>query len=605
MESGALNPVSLGAVRPPRGWLRFFRSFLSVAGPYWSGDEKWLARGLAALLMLLTVGQVLVQVALNIWTERLYDSLVNQAMDTFLVLIGVLVAIVVCNVAVMTAHLRIRRRLQVGWRKWLTRRISSNWMSAGRHYQVAYMPGEHSNPDGRIAEDARITVESALDLAHSLLYSALLLASFINILWILSGPPEISFEDVELYIPGHLVWAALIYAGAGGAIAIWLGRPLVRAVDRRQTAEANFRFGLVRARENSLAIALLHGEADERHQFSRLFRDVIEAWNRQTGALAHIFIFTSSWSVLLQVLPVLIAAPRFITGAITLGVLMQIAQAFQQAVSALSWPVDNLPSVAEWRASAERVLGLTEALDTLNRRTSPDSQSMISVTAGSEPILSLRDVSVADPNGNVVLANVTLAIAVGERVLISGDQNASIKLFKAIAGLWPWGSGLIEMPSEAPVLFMTGQPYVPIGALRHAISYPEAAPLADSALRPVLEKVGLEHLATQLDQTEKWEQVLPVDELQRLGVARLLVHRPKWVFMHEALDALGAEGERAMLRLIAEELPDAAVIAMANHGDHPEFFRRAFALVKRNGFAVIEERRLERPVEVSQSLPRV
>jgi putative ATP-binding cassette transporter len=362
MELGALNPVLPAAVAPARGWWSFFRRFFRVAGAYWNSERKWFVRGLTALLVVLTVCQVAVQIVINVWTERLYDALVRQSMPTFMALVGVLALVVGANVAAVTAHLRIKRHLQIAWREWFTRRISSQWMDAGRHYQVTYMPGEHSNPDGRIAEDVRISVEFTVDLGHSLFYCALLLVSFASILWSLSGAPEIAVGDLNLYIPGHLVWAALSYAVIGGTVALLLGRPLVRAVDRRQTQEANFRFGLVRARENSLPIALLHGEADERRQLSTLFKDVIEAWNRQTTALANVFMFTSSWSVLLQVVPVLIAAPRFMAGTITLGVLMQIAQAFQQTVGALSWPVDNLSPVAEWRASVERVLGLDDAL---------------------------------------------------------------------------------------------------------------------------------------------------------------------------------------------------------------------------------------------------
>ncbi|MGE5540646.1 MAG: ABC transporter ATP-binding protein/permease [Gemmatimonas sp.] len=591
----ALHAAPPGPIGARRGWLSFFRDFFRVTGAFWTSDRKWFALGITAVLVTLTVLMVVVQIALNIWTERLYDSLARRSMATFVTLIGALLLIVLGNVAVVTTHLRLKRRLQIAWRKWLTERMSGKWMSEGRHYQLTYMPGEHSNPDGRIAEDIRITTESALDLGHSLFYCTLLLVSFANILWGLSGPPEVRFDEIELYIPGHLVWAALLYAVVGSAVAVLLGRPLVRAVERRQTEEADFRFALARARESSLAIGLLHGERDERGYFAVLFDDIVAAWNRQTSALANIFVFTSSWSVLLQVVPVLIAAPRFIAGAITLGVLMQIAQAFQQTVGALSWPVDNLSQVAEWRASAERVLALDAAIAGLMRSVAPESRSTIDMRVGLEPILTYRRVSINDPDDSVVIAPFDLTVGRGDRVLISGEPAAAIKLFKATAGLWPWGRGDIELPGDAPVFFMPQQPYIPPGTLREVISYPGGdVPHDDSVLVDILRRVGLPDLATRLNDRERWEQALAIDDLQRLGFARLLVHRPAWVFLQEAMDALGSEGQADMLSLLGTELPEATIISIANHEDHLDHYHRALTLVRHDGYALIEERRIAR-----------
>lgn len=578
---------------PTRGWLVFFRNFAQLAGPYWSSDDKWRARGLITALVILTAALVAIQIAFNVWTERLFDTLAKKSLVTFLTLIGVFGVLLAFNVAVAVMHLRIKRRIQISWRRWLTRRLAGEWMNSGRHYQVTYMPGEHSNPDGRIAEDIRIATEYAIELGQSLLYCVFLLISFANILWVLSGPLSFQLNSFEINFPGHLLWIAIVYSIIGAIIALFLGRPLVRAVDNRQTQEQNFRFGLVHARENSLAIALLQGEPDERRHLSGLFGDVIDAWNRQTFALVNIFMFSTSWSVLLPVFPVLLAAPRYIAGVITLGVLMRIADAFQQAVSALSWPVSNLPQVAEWRASAERVLRLDEAIQSVIRHVAPGNLPTMNLVTSTQPLLAFRQVSIMNPDRSVVIEGVNLEFRRGEHVLLSGDPGATIKLFKAVAGLWPWGSGKIELPNDANVFFMPRQPYMPIGTLREAICYPASTNACGEAmLHSILELVELTSLVPRLDQVETWEQVLAIDDLQRLAFARLLVHRPAWIFLQEATDALGVEGERAMLDILQKELPKATVIAIDNHAANTGYYVRALHVTKSDGYAVIEERNL-------------
>ena len=236
-------------------WIRFLARFLRLAGPYWTSAEKWRIWLLTFLLIVLTAGQVALAIAFNSWYENFFDALEKRVLARFLLLIGLLLLIIAGTAGVTTIHLLIKRRIQISWRDWLTRRVVNEWMTSGRHYQVAQIPGDHDNPDGRIAEDIRITAEYAIDLAHSLFYCLLLLISFTQILWRLSGPPELRYGGLDLYIPGHMVWVALIYSAAGSAIALMLGWPLIRAANTRQSAEANFRFGLVRTRENSLAIA--------------------------------------------------------------------------------------------------------------------------------------------------------------------------------------------------------------------------------------------------------------------------------------------------------------------------------------------------------------
>ena len=590
VPSPATSPPSPSPPEPQDG---FIRRLLRLAGPYWTTDEKWKARGMTAALVLLTVAQVVSPVLLNWWSQALFDSLEQRDMHRMLMVVAALGVIILANMLVTTTHLAFKRRLQLGWRRWLTRRILDEWMTEGRHYQVGFMPGDHDNPDGRIAEDVRISTEYAIDLAHSLLYCVLLLLSFTKILWSLSGDPWLHLGDYDIWLPGHLVWVAVVYAAIGTTVAMALGRPLVRAVNNRQTCEANFRFGLVRVRENSEAIALLHGETDERRRFTELYRYVAEAWNRQTRALVQIFTFTSFYSVLSTAFPVLVAAPRYIAGTITLGGLMQTAQAFQQMEAALSWPIDNLSKGAEWKASVERVLGLHEGLLQLDEEVSEHNQHRIAIsTEENAPQLAFRDLCVANPTGEVLISGFDAEFALGEHVLISGDPGAAIKLFKVVAGLWPWGHGKVELPNDT-IFFMPQRPYLPIGRLRSALCYPGAPDaFSDDTIREAMERVGLEGLTARLDHRESWDKILTSAEQQRLGFARLLLHRPRWIFNQEATDALDPMGEADFMQLLQEEFGNATVLTVGHHSGLDAYHQRKLVLVRSpDGLILITDRR--------------
>lgn len=606
MGAVAAGPAPTAPPSRRRRTAGFVRRFTRLAGGYWRGDTRWRALSLTALVVVLTLFQVVVPIAINVWMQRLFDTLEQKALGQFGGLLGALAAIILANVLITVAHLRAKRHLQVSWRAWLTRRLLGSWMHDGRHYLVTFLPGEHDNPDGRIAEDIRIATEYAVDLAHSLMFAGLMLVSFTQILWTLSGSPWVSIGGLELYIPGHLVWIAVIYAAIGTTVALLLGRPLVRAVNRRQTYEANFRFGLVHARENALAIALLDGEDDERRNLDSLWKDLRRAWDRQTQALCSIFYFTTVWSVLSQAFPVLVAAPRYMAGQISLGVLMQTAQAFQHMVGALSWPIDNLAKVAEWRASVERVQSLHDALESLRDRasltsdpTAPPTMAAggVRVEEGPETVLAFEGLTVTNPDGRPVLCDLTARIPLGDRVLISGDPGAAVKLFKVVAGLWPWGSGRMQLPAGDGIFFMPQRPYLPLGTLRGAVTYPgDPDTTPPGAVETALAAAGLAHLVPRLDQVETWEQVLAASEQQRLGFARLLLHRPTWIFLQEATDALDARGEQEMMHLLLTEFPQATLITIGHHKALDNYHRRKLALVTCDGALTAREVDLAPPV---------
>ncbi|MGE5545961.1 MAG: SbmA/BacA-like family transporter [Solirubrobacterales bacterium] len=336
--------------------------FRRLALGYWRSEGKWRVRGLTVLLLALTGAEVAIPVLSNTWSKMLFDALEQHSSGEFMDAVAFLVGIVAVNMAVIASHLRVKRSLQLGWRDWITDDVVGRWMDRGPSYRIAAEVEGQDNPDGRIAEDIRITTETAIELAHSFLYCTILLISFTNILWGLSGALPLALGETEIAIPGYLVFVALAYAALATCVALLVGRPLVEAMKGRQAREADFRFGLCHVRENAGTIALLRRERRERGRLRRLFGKVADAWAVQTEALTRVTMFTSSYTVLSTAVPLLAVSPRYLAGAISLGALIQTAQAFQQMASALSWPVDNLARCAEWRASMARVAALYQAM---------------------------------------------------------------------------------------------------------------------------------------------------------------------------------------------------------------------------------------------------
>lgn len=562
-----------------RSTTKFFLPFMRLAGPFWIAKEKSKVRVQLLGLIGLTLAQILISVTITVWSADLFDALEQRSMTRLFTQVGLIVLIFIANIAVTASHLFIKRRLQLEWRGWLTDRLIGQWMYQGRHYLVTHIDGQHDNPDGRIAEDIRIATEYAIDLIHTLFYCVILLVSFSNILWTLSGSLTIKLGFFDFNMPGHLVWLAMGYALTASVLGWLIGRPLTRATDKRQTVEANFRFALVKARENSLAIALIHGEHHEAPHFHRLFGNIVDAWNQQTAAWSRITMFSSGYSVLSMAFPILISAPRYILEQITLGTLMQSAQAFQQLASALSWPVDNMGKVAEWRASVERVLGLSQSLNKLEREIRRSGANRIQMTKNEGLVMRFQALEITRLDGEVCVQPISEEIRSGDRILISGNPLLGNKLYKATAGLWPWGSGSIELPDDEPLFFMPPRPYLPTDTLRNAICYPcLSCEFADEFIRECFELAGVNELLPMLDLEYDWEKTLLREQQQRLGLVRLLLQRPKWIFMQDALDSLVPEEETAMIKIINRQLPEAALLVISNQPSIREMMTRQIIL---------------------------
>lgn len=567
-------PDPTESAKPQTGNLAQRLWFVMVA-PYWYCERKWRVRGLVLSLLVLTGAQVGLSVWGNYWNRALFDALEARSVHGVAIQAGIFALIFISSISVTAAHLMVKRALHLDWRRWLTGLLTDRWMTDGRHYRLKFSTGLHDNPDQRIAEDIRIATDGALGLAHTLLYSLLSLGLFVDILWNVSGSMAVPGTNVQ--VPGYMVPLAFLYAGIGTGLGWLLGRPLSRSTNVLQTAEANFRFGLARAREHSEAIALTRGEGEERRGATERFRQLGRAFDRQSLAFMGLISFTTGYGGLLPVFPLLVAAPQFIAGAMTLGVLMQAAHAFQQLTSALSWPVDNAAGIAVCRASAERVLSLYEDIGELD--SDAPGKSHIERVVGEADALILKDLTIADASGRIVLEHLNAEIRRGERVLLWGDSTSTNGLFKTIAGLWSWGSGNVVVP-DGSTLFILQRPYLPEGTLRGALCYPQPPEaFGDAAIVRSLELTGAGWLAPRLDEHANWEEILAANTQQQLSFARALMLRPEWIFMQEATDSLDADGERAMFEMLRRELPGATLLTLGLHAGLEALHQRKIVLM--------------------------
>ncbi|MDR3632078.1 MAG: SbmA/BacA-like family transporter [Desulfocapsaceae bacterium] len=556
----------------------FFVEFLRLAKLFWCSNRKLKIRGTILFLAVLTMGQMVMAVLLTQWSAGLFNALEQHSMNGLVRQVGILAILLVADMILTGSHLVVKRNLMIYWRDWMTEYVFSRWMNAGRHFLISHLPGEHDNPDGRIAEDCRVATESAVTLGHSLFYSILVLISFTEVLWSLSGVVTFDLGFVQIPIYGHLIWIAVIYSALASCFGWLVSRPLTKATNIRQSAEAHFRSSLLEAHENSQAIALIHAEACERHQFRELFRKIRLVWDMQTKVWRNILMFSTGYADLSIAFPILISAPRYILGKISLGTLMQSAQAFQHMSSALSWPVNTAGAIAEWRASVERILSLLQVLDNVdNELARPDH--WIQVKSSDRPVLAFQNLSIATYDGQVLVQDINMEIGKGEHVLITGNTFAGAKLFHAIAGIRPWGSGVIELPGKSRLFFMPPRPHLPTGTLRNAICYPSSRRVfSQERIEQALRFSGLEHLIDQLERKDNWVHTLAREEQQRLGMVRLLLNRPQWIFMQEAFDSLDFHEEERMLGLICEQIPDATLLTISHMPNGASFYSRRLVL---------------------------
>jgi vitamin B12/bleomycin/antimicrobial peptide transport system ATP-binding/permease protein len=442
--------------------------------------------------------------------------------------------------------------------------------------------GETDNPDQRIAEDVRLLISGSLDLAIGGLRAVVTLVSFVAILWGLSGAVTLPLGRFSISLPGYMVWAALLYAIIGTWLTNRIGRPLVRLNFDQQRYEADFRFGLVRFRENTEGVALYRGEPDELRTFRERFGAVVRNWwgiMRQQKRLTG---FTAGYAQAAIIFPFVVAAPRYFRGEIPLGGLVQTATAFGQVQHALSFIVSAYSDIAAWRAVVERLVGFEHAIERVRMQAATNGG--IRRADGEAARLAVEGMALDLPNGHPLLADVNLSLARGDTVLLWGPSGAGKStLVRAIAGIWPFGCGEIRVPRNARVLFLPQKPYLPIGTLREVVSYPTpAGGVDDATLRETLEAVGLPELAGRLDEAGHWALQLSPGEQQRIAFGRALVQKPDWLFLDEATSAVDEATEARLYRLVRERLAGTAVFSVGHRGTLRPFHTRQL-VVQPNG----------------------
>jgi len=573
----------------------FFRQFWRIVRGYYTsrGDRRraWMLTG---AVLVFTVLQIAVQVRFNLWNRDFFNALENRDRVAFYGQLWTLLLLVLGAMGTAVAALWAKQMLSLDWRRWLVEDLQGRWLKGGLHYQLNFMPDAADNPDQRISENTRWATAMAVDLLIGLLGSILTLISFLGILWTLSGSLNVALGAYEFDVPGYMVWAALLYATVGSVITMILGAPMVHINIRRNEAEGDHRFALIRMRENSEGIALIRGEPDEDRGLRAAFGRVASVMRDLYGRERALMYLTSAYGMLAGVVPIIVASPRYFAGAITLGVLMQITQAFLEVTRSLNWFVDKFPLLADWRSHIERVAALEDTFEAAEGMEADHTIDLVvGPTEDGREVLAFRDLQVGHADGNVVIQEATAEIAAGEKVLIVGESGTGKStLFRAVAGLWPWGSGEIRTPPREKMFFMPQRPYMPIGSLRAALAYP-AAPkkFADAAMVAALERCGLPHLTGRLDEEERWDRVLSLGEQQRLAFARLVLHRPRWVFLDEATAALDEENQDSMMRLFREELAESALVSIGHRPGLDAYHDRTLHLSRAPDGARLEVRR--------------
>jgi putative ATP-binding cassette transporter len=552
-----------------------------IAAPYFRSEDKLAGRTLLAAVIAIELALVGIDVLLNQWNNRFYNALQEKNWDGFVREIGFFSLLAACYIALAVYQLYLNQWLQIRWRRWLTSHYLGEWLQDANHYRMQLQGDAADNPDQRITDDVKLFVERTLDIGVGLLSSVVTLASFIVILWGLSAASPLTIFGREFAIPGYLVWGALVYAVFGTALTQWIGSPLVNLDFQQQRFEADFRFNLVRVRENAEQIALLQGENAERQRLSERFGRVVDNWYAIMQRTKRLTAFTASYSQAAVIFPYILVAPAFFADKIQLGGMMQTGSAFSSVQKALSFFVTIYRSLAEWRAVVARLDGFEMAIGsaaTLTKRA--DSIHVVS-SPGSDKI-DLEQLLVKLPNGKPLVSADGFSIRRNERTLVTGPSGAGKStLFRAIAGVWPFGRGSIAIPAKAKLMMLPQRPYFPVGSLMGAIVYPAEADAFDAhRVRDVLIAVGLPQLASRLEEDAHWNRILSLGEQQRLGLARALLHAPQYLFLDEATASLDEASEAKLYRLLQEKLPTATIVSIGHRSTLEAFHQRRVVLIR-------------------------
>jgi vitamin B12/bleomycin/antimicrobial peptide transport system ATP-binding/permease protein len=562
-----------------------------ISAPYFNSDDKWAGRGLLAAVIAIELATVYLTVLFNKWNNVFYNALQERDQAVFTYQIGYFCVLAAFWVGLKVYQLYLNQWLQIRWRRWMTARYLGDWLHDANHYRMQLLGDAADNPDQRIAEDTQRFVEQTLALGIGLLSSVVTLASFVFILWTLSNEAPLHLFGRDIPIPGYLVWGALIYALLGTVLTHLIGWPLVGLNFQQQRYEADFRFNLVRARENAEQIALLRGEPVERTRLLSRFALVVENWLGIMQRTKKLTAFTATYSQASVIFPFVLIAPAFFAEKIQLGGMMQTVSAFSSVQDSLSFFITSYRTLAEWQSVVARLSGFETAIE--NAAALTVKENIIHVASSDKGAIDIEKLVVSLPNGVPLVTADGFNIRSGERTLLTGPSGAGKStLFRAIAGIWPFGAGSIAIPANAALMTLPQRPYFPVGSLQAAIVYPaEASAFSSDRVRDVLISVGLPQLAPRLEEEAHWNRMLSLGEQQRLGLARALLHAPQYLFLDEATASLDEASEAALYHLVETKLPATTIVSIGHRSTLKAFHQRNIVLARDGDRFALQNRR--------------
>ena len=552
-----------------------------LAAPYFRSEDRWAGRLLLASVIAIELALVAIDVLINQWNARFYNALQDRDWDTFISELMFFSFLAGAFILLAVYQLYLNQWLQIRWRRWMTARYLGHWLTGANHYRMQLLGDAADNPDQRIAEDVHLFVDKTLTIGTGLLSSIVTLASFIVILWGLSSAAPLVLFGIDVAIPGYLVWAALAYAIVGTLLTHLIGHRLVGLNFMQQRYEADFRFNLVRVRENSEQIGLLEGEKAENERLLDRFSRVVTNWYAIMTTQKRLTFFTAGYRQASVVFPYVLVSPAYFSGAVQLGGLMQTASAFASVQNALSFFITAYSQLAEWASVIERLDGFDKAVGHAQSVAVTPPVVDVRKQAGQRSV-NIDKVTLLLPDGKPLVDADGISINPGDRILLTGPSGSGKStLFRAIAGIWPFGSGTIGRPPDAEVMLLPQQPYFPVARLNSAIAYPaEPGTFDDETIKAALHAVGLPAMAERLGEEAHWNRMLSLGEQQRLGLARALLHAPDFLFLDEATASLDEPGEAAVYRLLQERLPRTTIVSIGHRSTLAEFHNRRLTLVR-------------------------